>query len=180
MLLAMAGLPGTGKSTLARAVVAALQQRRQDAYILDKDAVRAALFPPGTIAYAREQDDLCVDIMLQVATYLLRERPARTVILDGRTFSRHDQVATVVQAAAAIPARLCFVECVCAEATALARLERDLADQHHPAENRDLDLYRRIKASAQPLEAPYHLIVDTAQPAADAAAEVLAYIEKFC
>jgi adenylylsulfate kinase len=180
MLIAMAGLPGTGKSTLARAVIAALRQRQQEAYILDKDTVRAALFPPGTIAYSREQDDLCVDIMLQVATYLLRERPARTVILDGRTFSRSDQVAPVVQAAAAIPAQLCFVECVCAEATALARLEGDLADQRHPAENRGPSLYRRMKAEAQPLEAPHHLIVDTAQPVADAAAEVLAHIKRFC
>jgi predicted kinase len=177
MLIAMAGLPGTGKSTLARAVVAALRQRRAEAYILDKDAVRAALFPSGTIAYVREQDDLCVDIMLQVATYLLRERPARTVILDGRTFSRGAQVETVVQAAAAIPAPLCFVECVCAEATALARLERDLEDRRHPAENRDPNLYRRIKAGAQPLEVAHHLTVDTAQPVADATAEVLAYIE---
>ena len=41
-----AGLPGTGKSTLARALA-----ERLDAAILDKDRVRGALFPGALTDY---------------------------------------------------------------------------------------------------------------------------------
>src|SRR5947209_2269421 len=46
MLIAMAGLPGTGKSTLARQMARALS-----GVVLDKDVIRAALFPPALVEY---------------------------------------------------------------------------------------------------------------------------------
>ena len=66
MIVIMAGLPGTGKSTLARA----LAQRLPGA-VLDKDAIRAALFQPAYVEYSPAQDDFCQEIMLQTAAYLL-------------------------------------------------------------------------------------------------------------
>lgn len=161
MLLAMAGLPGTGKSTVARALVVALREAGRDGFVLDKDAVRAALFPPETVEYSREQDDLCVDVMLQVATYLLQRDPNRVIILDGRTFSRTEQVAHVLRRAQAIPADVHFIECTCTEATALARLRCDREERRHPAQNRDAALYHRVKAGAEPLRAPHHFVVNT-------------------
>ena len=175
MLVAMAGLPGTGKSTLARALVEVLQAQGSEALILDKDHVRASLFEPEDVAYSREQDDLCVDIMLQVAGYLLHDAPDRTVILDGRTFSRHDQVETVIRAAADLAVPLVFIECRCNEATAIQRLAQDQAHQAHLAKNRGPDLYRRVKAQADPLTIS-HLIVDTEEPLADNAQSCLAYL----
>jgi len=160
MLVAMAGLPGTGKSTLARALVESLRDLGQGALILDKDHIRASLFTPGDVAYAREQDDLCVDIMLQVAGYLLRHDPNRIIVLDGRTFSQTYQVQRVVEAAAEMGTRLEFIECQCSEATALRRLARDQAGGAHPARNRGPDLYMRVAADAQPI-LPSHLTVDT-------------------
>jgi adenylylsulfate kinase len=52
MLIAMAGLPGSGKSTLA-----ARLEERLGAVVLDKDRVRAALFPPRVLDYSAAQDD---------------------------------------------------------------------------------------------------------------------------
>ena len=46
LLIAMAGLPGTGKSTLAAALAEALP-----AVVLDKDKLRAGLIPPDKIEY---------------------------------------------------------------------------------------------------------------------------------
>ena len=115
MLVAIAGLPGTGKSTLARELIEVLQARGTDALILDKDDVRASLFRPEDVVYSRDQDDLCVDIMLQVAGYLLHHAPDRIVILDGRTFSRRGQVETVIHAAADLAVPLVFIECHCTE-----------------------------------------------------------------
>src|SRR5437660_12890454 len=83
MIVIMAGLPGTGKSTLARA----LAQRLPGA-VLDKDAIRAALFQPAHVEYSSVQDDFCQEIMLQTAAYLLAKDAELHVLLDGRTFSR--------------------------------------------------------------------------------------------
>src|SRR5579859_6966621 len=88
MLIMMAGLPGTGKSTLAEALAEALP-----ATVLNKDRIRAALF--DSVDYSSEQDDVCLEIMFLIAAYLLRTRPHTTLILDGRTFSRRYQIELV-------------------------------------------------------------------------------------
>src|SRR5205809_3994928 len=54
MLILMVGLPGTGKSTLSRALV-----ERFGGFVIDKDVIRPALFGPSQIEYSVEQDDFC-------------------------------------------------------------------------------------------------------------------------
>ena len=170
MLIAMAGLPGTGKTTVANALAAHL-----GAVVLSKDATRAALFPPETIVYSAQQDDLCFSVMLQAAAFLLSRSPDRPVILDGRTFSGRGQVVGVVQAALKMDVPLVLIECTCSEATALQRLALDQALQNHIAGNRDADLYRKLKTSADPLDLP-HLVVDTDTPLACTIKQCLAYL----
>ena len=77
-----AGLPGTGKSTLARALA-----ERLGAAILDKDRVRGALFPGALTDYSAEQDQLCMRAMLEAAAYLTERRRVEYIFFDGRTFS---------------------------------------------------------------------------------------------
>ena len=158
MLIVMAGLPGTGKSTLARALANAL-----DAIVLDKDRVRAALFSPDAIEYSAAQDDFCVEVMLQTARYSLQQNPARPIILDGRTFSRRYQIGTVVEAAHRMQPSIKLIQCVCSDTTALARLARDIENSAHPAQNRDAILYHAVKARFEPITIP-HLTVDTDDP----------------
>ena len=67
----MAGLPGTGKTTLARELA-----KVHRGTILNKDEIRATLFGPDDIEYSTEQDDFCMDVMLQTAGFLLRKKPA--------------------------------------------------------------------------------------------------------
>ena len=59
MIIAMAGLSGTGKSTLARRLAG-----RLDGVVLDKDVVRAALFG-ADVDYTSEQNNLVVNIMFE-------------------------------------------------------------------------------------------------------------------
>jgi predicted kinase len=170
MIVMLAGLPGTGKSSIARELARALP-----AVILDKDQIRAALFPTARITYTTTQDDFCLGVMLQTAAYLLRQQPDEPVILDGRTFSRTYQVQLVEQHAADLEAPLAVIECICSDATARQRLEQDAAAGHHLAGNRDYALYLAIKARFEPIREP-KLVVNTDHPLRDVVAQCLAYI----
>src|SRR5699024_8161686 len=86
MIVAMAGLPGTGKSTLARAWA-----RQVNGVVLDKDTIRQAVFG-GSVTYTRDQDALCFELMYHSGAWLLDRTPRLTLLLDGRTFLRADQV----------------------------------------------------------------------------------------
>ena len=160
----LAGLPGTGKSTLARAV-----SERLGGTVLDKDRVREALFPGAMTDYTREQDDLCVRAMLEAAEYLTKNQRAAFIFIDGRTFSNHDQVDEVVQAAERAGARWRILHVTCSDAVAEARLSR--RDPENPARNRDVALYRRVKESFEPIVRP-KFDVDTTE-GLDAIVEVV-------
>jgi predicted kinase len=155
MLIAMAGLPGAGKSTVAAGLAARLH-----GLIVSKDEVRASLFLPGEITYSREQDDLCMAVVYLIAGHIHRADPERTIIVDGRTFSRAYQVADLCTQAAAIRLPLTVIECVCDEATARERLERDQHTGAHPAGNRSFALHLAVREQAEPITIE-HVTVDT-------------------
>jgi adenylylsulfate kinase len=169
MLIVMTGLPGTGKSTLAAALAEAL-----GGVVLNKDQVRAALFPPPTLDYSRAQDDLAMAAIYDAADLLLRTDPGRPVIVDGRTFTRVYQVRDLLARAWPAPPR--FVHCVCPDEVVRGRLEDDQARGGHPAGNRDFALYQERKAGAEPLNVP-HLVVDTgATPLAECVRSCVNYL----
>jgi adenylylsulfate kinase len=141
MIVLMAGLPGTGKTTLARELAA-----RTSGRVLSKDAIRHAVFSEEEIEYSSRQDDFCVRIMLETAGYLLTHNPARMIFLDGRPFSRRYQIVNVLATAASLHQPWRILECVCSEETARRRLEDDAAIGSHPAGNRGLQLYLEVKA----------------------------------
>jgi predicted kinase len=171
LLIAMAGLPGTGKSTLA--------QRLADAcagIVLNKDLIRAALFPVAQIEYSTRQDDFCMSIMFQVASYMLRDDPSQHVILDGRTFSRRYQVAALDQLAGELKTPLKIIECVCSDETVQKRLEEKVTmGAKHLAGNRDYHLYLTIKAHFEPIREP-KLVVNTDDDLVHCLASCISYV----
>jgi predicted kinase len=88
LLIAIAGLPGSGKSALAARLAKSLP-----AVVLNKDTVREAVFPPPETEYTSQQDDFVLSLMFQAAGWLLRK--GRTVIIDGRTFTKSNQRAAI-------------------------------------------------------------------------------------
>ena len=152
----MAGLPGSGKSTLSRALAAAL-----GGTVLDKDQIRAALFQPNDLEYSTEQDDFCMGIMLKVAGYIFRNDASRKIFLDGRTFSRRYQLDRATGFAEALGQSWRILECVCSQETARERLANDKVG--HLAANRDFDLYLKVKAQFEEITVP-KTVIDTDQP----------------
>ena len=155
MIVILAGLPGTGKSTLAQALA-----KRLSGVVLDKDIIRAALFPPPYVEYSSAQDDFCLEIMLQTAAYLAARDASLHILLDGRTFSQRYQRQRVIDFCPQVGAAWLLVECVCAEETAIRRIDEAVAHGTHPAANRTPDLYRRLRETWEPIDAP-KLVIDT-------------------
>jgi adenylylsulfate kinase len=141
MIILMAGLPGTGKSTLARELAARTAGR-----VLSKDEIRHAIFQPEEIEYSTRQDDFCLQAMLETAGYLLRRDCQRAIFLDGRPFSRRYQIENALSAAASMNQPWRILECVCCDETVRRRLAADAKAFAHPAGNRGYQLYLEVKS----------------------------------
>jgi len=163
-LLQMAGEPGTGKSTLARAI-----GRSTGAVVLDKDYVKAPLLdgglsedPAGGLAY---------DVFFAIAASVLDQ--GHSIVLDSPAFfpgvlDRGQKLARKTKT----PYRI--IECSCDQRAQEARLKsrRPLSSQ--------LASMDAVRATMQrpgivALEAP-HLSVDTTRPEFECLKLALSYL----
>lgn len=170
MIVLLAGLPGTGKSTLAHALAKCLHGA-----ILSKDGIRHALFAPPDVEYSTAQDDFVLQIMLEAAAWILQKNPTRIVLLDGRTFSRRYQIDFVLNATQKLRQPWRIFECICSDETARSRLEAQSAARNHPAGNRNFDLYLEVKAHFEPITLP-KTVIDTDRPLDDCLQKALAAV----
>jgi len=169
MIVLMAGLPGTGKTTVARELA-----RRTQGALLSKDEIRAALFSPEDIEYSVQQDDFVMEIMLEAARFLLQNTPTRKVFLDGRTFSRRYQIDRVLKFAGELAQPWMIVECTCSDESARRRLDLE-PDPSHPAHNRNFALYLELHAGFEPIAYP-KTEINTDQPLPQCIEQALAAV----
>lgn len=171
MILLLAGVPGVGKSHLAAALAPAL-----NATILNRDAIRDALFLPQDLDYSPQQNHIATRTLLQVAEFLLDRDPARVLIFDGRPMSRASQIDQVAQLAQRTSHRLCILHCIASPELIAARLNAQMfRTTNGPIDDR-LTKTIAIARDFAPITRP-HLTIDTARPAEENVARVLAWLK---
>ena len=149
----MAGLPGTGKTTLARRLALALPAPH-----LDKDSVRAALFG-AWVDYSPEQNDFCCDVLHRAVSWLAGRGATPYVVLDGRTYARRSHVAALLEGLRPFRVRTRFLLCTCRPEVARERLRAEQGE--HLARDRVPGLYDRMAASVEPLGVEHHVVDKT-------------------
>lgn len=152
-LVLLCGLPGTGKSYLARRLAVLLP-----AVVVETDFVRKTLFPSPTYDY---RESLLVHKTARVLVgHFLRQ--GHHVVCDA-TNLREFYRALLYRQAERCNARLVVVRVVAPEEVVLRRLEqRRVARSQGDISDADLTIYRRMYGSQEPISRP-HLVVDTAQ-----------------
>jgi predicted kinase len=155
LVLLLVGLPGAGKTTLARRLAPAI-----GAVTLSRDDIRDAIFPEALLDYSSEQNQVGTDALLGVLGYLLARPKPAFIIVDGKPFSRQVEIETVKQLVEVSSARLLILHCVAPQGVIEGRLLRGLADERNVRAQRDPEKAARIRAAFEPIEGP-HVVVDT-------------------
>ena len=166
MIIVFRGLPGVGKTYLARRLL----QRRPDFLILSRDSLRTSIITRPT--FSEEEKSFIDDLIVTMARWLLEQ--GRSVVIDGMALSSARRLEDFAAAATSQRKGIRIIECVCSESTALARLRADAGA--HPAGDRSEGLYRRVKERFEETELPY-LRVDTDGDAEENMQAILGYIE---
>ena len=130
-VVALMGLPGSGKTTLAAYLI-----DRHALTLIDRDAIRSELFPDCAFTQAEKQ------AANQAVLERLREhcKAGRSSLLDGMTFGRESERQAVRSIAAEHGYRFIGLWLDCPVDVAVARV----TVQTHPAADRSPELVRQV------------------------------------
>lgn len=156
IVIAVMGLPGAGKSIVARAIEDQLQLRR-----ICRDTIRMAMFPRCSFSFIEKRAayrsvllTLEINCMLGIGS-----------VLDGMTFARRSELDRVAEIGARHRIVTIPLLVDCPPDIARERVARDIAANRHSARDRTPDLVNEVVArrEAPPLET---LRIDATLPAA--------------
>ncbi|OGA29941.1 MAG: hypothetical protein A3I01_02405 [Betaproteobacteria bacterium RIFCSPLOWO2_02_FULL_65_24] len=149
----MCGLPGSGKSTLSRALA-----ERLGALRWDKDELRHLLFPPHAVQHDRALNDLCMELLHAAArhAFTLPSLGVPAVILDGRPFTEQQQRNRAREAAQQAGANIAFILCT----APMEILRQRIESSAHLAPDRNQALLEWLAATAEPFEGD-EIVIDT-------------------
>ena len=172
LIVPLIGLPGAGKSTIARTLETRLGLRR-----VCRDAIRRAMFPHCNYSFVENRAAFRTVLLAVEINCLLGE----SSVIDGMTFSRRADYDQVVALADAHGFDVLPLLIDCPPALARERIARDLLDGRHPATDRVPEL---VDIVARRFDAPpaAAIRIDAARPIEEmcglAIAEVAARLGK--
>jgi len=165
-LILTAGLMGTGKSVLARALAP-----RLGAEVIRTDLIRKELLaihpakrcpdPFGQGVYSEEISRLTYDRALEIAGAEVQR--GRSAIIDA-SYKRRAERIRAAEEAKKLTADFVLIECVCPEETIKKRLDARQEDGTDPSDGR-WEIFLAQKADFDPiteLPAAAHIVIDTA------------------
>lgn len=148
MLILFTGLPGVGKSTLAKAYAA-----RSGALHLSSDLIRAELGLRGH--YLQEEKQKVYDALLKRAGEALQA--GKSVVIDS-TLYRSDLRRPYIKLAEQCHTPVCLIELKATETTIRQRVSRLRLDSEA-----DSEVYDKIRAAYEAIDVPHlELWTDTA------------------
>lgn len=157
VVVALIGLPGAGKSVVARALADQLGLRR-----VCRDTIRHAMFPSCSYTFAEKRASFRAMLLALEINCLLGE----STVIDGVTFSRRAdlvRVDTTIRRYGFTPVPI-YLDCP--PAVAHDRIAREVEHNQHLARDRSPDLVYEVQARFD-TPPPNALVINANQPAAE-------------
>ena len=166
VVVALIGLPGAGKSVVARALESQLGLRR-----VCRDAIRHAMFPRCSYSFAEKRAAFRSMILALEINCILGE----STVLDGVTFTRNRDLMRVDTAIRRYGFQPIPIYLECPPEVARARIASDVANDRHLARDRTPDIVNDVlvRFDTPPATA---LRIDATLPAAEMCRLVIATV----
>ncbi len=157
VVVALIGLPGAGKSIVARALADQLGLRR-----VCRDTIRHAMFPTCSYTFAEKRAAFRATLLALEINCLLGE----STVIDGVTFSRRADLVRVDSTIRRYGFTPIPIYLDCPPGVAYDRIAREVELNKHLARDRSPDLVYEVQARFD-TPPPNALVVNANQPAAD-------------
>jgi predicted kinase len=169
LVVALMGLPGAGKSTIATALVAAFGLRR-----VCRDTIRQAMFPQCDYSFI-EKSAAFRGVLLAVEINGLL---GASSVIDGMTFSRREDFERLTELAQQHRFDLLAMFVECSPTLARARIVGDPLRNAHPARDRGPELVDAVAGRFESL--PDSVVrIDASLPEADMCSVAVALVAQW-
>jgi len=157
VVVALIGLPGAGKTVVARALEDQLGLRR-----VCRDAIRHAMFPRCAYSFAEKRAAFRAQLLALEINCMLGE----SSVLDGVTFTRRRDLMRVDAAIRRYGFTPIPIYLECPPDVARARIAVDVETDRHLARDRTPDVVTEVLSRFDP-PPPNALVIDARKPAAE-------------
>jgi len=166
VVVALIGLPGAGKSVIARALEDQLGLRR-----VCRDAIRHAMFPKCSYSFAEKRAAFRSTLLALEINCML----GQSSVIDGVTFSRRRDLARVDSVIGRYRFTPVPIFLDCPPELARQRIANDVANDRHLARDRTPEMVNEVLVRFD-TPPPNALVIDASLPAAEMCRVALAAV----
>jgi predicted kinase len=164
LIVIICGLPGVGKTTIAKDLAPLI-----NAVVLSTDKIRKEMIPNPN--YKKQEKKLIYKVLLIVAKYL--HKAGINCILDA-TFNTENSRRELTKKLDLSQEQICLVECMCPEDIVISRLKHRKNDYS----DADISIYKKMKRIYEPIKEEHIIINTNQQPSKTNAKDIVIQILK--